>query len=87
MPPKSLTKAAQQRKHGASSTTTRAAATASQHQGRNGGNANPKDRKIFCKGGPKQPCVKPVCDEDEGLQCDHCESWFHADCQEIDIES
>ena len=38
----------------------------------------------FCNGGPgKVKCGDPVRDSDQGVQCEKCELWFHAGCQQI----
>ena len=41
---------------------------------------------VFCKGGPgKQTCGEPVTNTDKGVECELCQNWYHAGCQEIPI--
>ena len=39
------------------------------------------DCTICTGGGPSKPCGRQVSDEDEGVLCDACCLWFHANCQ------
>ena len=47
------------------------------------GPAGTQDNNSVCKGGPKYLCNNVVRDDEEGLQCDSCKQWFHAQCQNV----
>ena len=42
---------------------------------------NAEDPHTQCHGGLSGTCGRPVTDEDDGILCDACFSWYHAECQ------
>ena len=44
-------------------------------------------KEAVCRGAPGVKCGLPVGHQDEGVECDICQCWFHAGCQDIPTEA